>query len=98
MVTGRLLVDSETYFSPVGKGGILVLIQLGGMGIMTLAAFVAVAIGRRLGIGEKTRLRDVLDTGALSQVRPTILFIVGFTALFEIAGTGLLYLRWKRDP
>jgi trk system potassium uptake protein TrkH len=77
---------------------ILFLIQIGGLGIMTMAAFVTVAIGRRLGITEKTRLRDVLDTGIVDRVRSTVVFIVAFTFLFEVAGAAVLYLRWKGDP
>jgi len=97
-VTGLIVVDTETYFSPFGKTVILLLIQLGGLGIMTLAAFVTVALGRRLGIAEKSRLRDALDASHLEAVRPTILFIVAFTLVFEGVGVVVLYLRWSGDP
>jgi trk system potassium uptake protein len=48
-VTGLATVDTGTYWSGFGQGVILALVQLGGLGIMTVASLVAILFSRRLG-------------------------------------------------
>ena len=49
-VTGLIVVDTPTYWSPAGQVIILALIQAGGLGIMTLASLLALLLARRLGL------------------------------------------------
>src|SRR5690625_614524 len=53
-VTGLTTVDVSTYWSPFGQGVLLVLVQIGGFGIMTLATVLGLLVGGRLGL--RTRL------------------------------------------
>lgn len=63
-VTGLITVDTATYWSPFGHVVILVLIQVGGFGVMTLATLIALAVRGRLGL--RTSLAAQADTHSRS--------------------------------
>lgn len=96
-VTGLIVVDTGSYFSHFGQGIVLFLIQLGGIGIMSLVAFSAVAIGRGIGMRERALLKDILSSDFVIEVTSLIKVIVLTTALFEIAGAVVLSKIWARD-
>lgn len=52
-VTGHIVVDTATYFSPLGQVIILLLIQVGGLGYMTANTFLIILLGRKFNLREK---------------------------------------------
>jgi trk system potassium uptake protein len=95
-VTGLILVDTATYFTPLGQAFILLLIQVGGLGMITLTTLIIVTLGRRISLRQEalTAVSDVpvqLDYKRLT--RDIVLFTFGFEAL----GALLLYLLWIRE-
>jgi trk system potassium uptake protein len=95
-VTGLVTVDTGTYWSVFGQGVILLLIQLGGLGIMTVASLVAVLFSRRLGF--RTRLIAQAETKALvaADIRRLIGRIVLFSLVCETATAAVLTLRFAQ--
>ncbi len=93
-VTGLIVHDTATHFSTFGQVVILLLIQLGGLGIMTFSVFLVILMGRRVGIEQRIVMRDVLDRDELSGAVRTISFIVKMTILFELIGAILLSIFW----
>ncbi len=93
-VTGLVVQDLPVYFSGFGHVVILVLIQLGGLGIMTSYAFVIVAIGKRIPISQQVAIKGVLDISNGVEVKKTILFIVISTFVIEAIGAVLLAIHW----
>ena len=93
-VTGLITVDTATYWSGFGQVVILVLIQLGGFGIMTLASLAALFVSHKLGL--KSRLLARAETGALDlgDVRSVLLGVIRFTLVFEVTAAVLLALRF----
>lgn len=93
-VTGLVTVDTPTYWSGFGQGVILLLIQLGGFGIMTLASLAALFVSHKLGL--RSRLLARAETGALDlgDVRTILLGVVRLTALFEGVVALLLFARF----
>ncbi len=90
-VTGLATVNIATSFSDVGHWIILVLIQIGGLGIMTLTTFFAVVTGGNRNLKEYTALRELLGEESLGKVK-SILFQIGFyTFLIEAVGALLIY-------
>ncbi len=87
-VTGLVTVDTGTYWSGFGQAVILLLIQAGGLGIMTLASLFAVLVSRRLGL--RARLVAQAETKALSGadvrglVRRVVLFSLGAEAVAAV--------------
>jgi trk system potassium uptake protein TrkH len=96
-VTGLIVVDTGSYFSRFGQTIIMILIQIGGLGIMSMVAFSAAAIGRGIGMRERAVLKDVLDSNFIGEVTRLLRNIVLITVLFETAGVLLLSRIWARD-
>jgi trk system potassium uptake protein len=95
-VTGLVVVDTATYFTTRGQAFILLLIQLGGLGIIIFTSLIIIALGRRLSLRQ-----EALSTGTASiapHVKPGRLLrdVVVFTFLFESLGALLLYSVWFR--
>lgn len=93
-VTGLITVDTPTYWSGFGQGVILLLIQLGGFGIMTLASLAALFVSHKLGL--RSRLLARAETGALDlgDVRTILKGVIRLTLLFEGTVAVLLLLRF----
>jgi trk system potassium uptake protein TrkH len=93
-VTGLVTVDTATYWSGFGQVVIMILIQLGGFGIMTLASLAALFVSHKLGL--KSRLLARAETGALDlgDVRTVLRGVIRFTLIFEVTAALLLALRF----
>jgi trk system potassium uptake protein len=93
-VTGLVTVDTGTYWSGFGQTVILLLIQVGGLGIMTLATLLALLLSRRLGL--RARLIVQAETKALSpsDVRRVIGRIVVFSLVSEAVVAAVLAVRF----
>jgi trk system potassium uptake protein len=96
-VTGLTVQDTGAYFSRFGQVVILGLIQVGGLGIMTLSGAAAVLFGRRLGLRSRTVLADVLDLPDLDALQSLMVYIVKMTLLIEMIGAVLLFGRFIWD-
>ena len=96
-VTGLVVQDTAVYFSRFGHIVILVLMQLGGLGIMTSYAFFSIAIGKRILISQQVAMKEVLDTG-YGEVKETVLFITISTFVIEAIGAVVLAIRWSNEP
>lgn len=107
-VTGLIVLDTPTDFTWFGQAAILVLIQLGGLGIMTFAAAGAVFLGRRLGVREEAlaaslvggaAVRRDLETALGTVLRVTFwtegLGAAVLTPLFLLDGDGLGQALWR---
>ncbi len=100
-VTGLVVVPTggeRAYWSRFGQTVILILIQTGGLGIMTMGAFFAVISGRHMPIREHVTIRDMLETERLGDVRKLVLSIAAFTALAELVGAVALSGLWPDLP
>jgi Trk-type K+ transport system membrane component len=91
-VTGLIVLDTQHDFSFTGQSIILLLIQVGGLGVMTLAYLLALLTGGDISLKERVLLRDLVTENNLSQVRAAIARIVGITLIFELIG--YLWLSW----
>lgn len=93
-VTGLIVVDTATYFTFAGQAVILMLIQLGGLGMLVLTSVVITALGGRPSL--RTESAAVGSYHVLPQVTPRrlIVDIVRFTFFFEALGSLLLYVNW----
>ena len=96
-VTGLTVVETGTYYTLFGQAVILVLIQLGGLGIMTLSTSIALIFKRKLGVRTRSLLQDIMEEASLQRLTQIILYIVKVTLVIELVGAAVLYLRWHRD-
>jgi trk system potassium uptake protein TrkH len=86
-VTGLVVRDTGTGFTLFGQSVIMVLIQLGGLGIMSLTAALGLLLGRGIGVRENSLLREVLQ-----------LPMLGVTLGFEAVGAACLYIGFGQGP
>lgn len=96
-VTGLTVMDTGSDFSRFGQVVILLLIQIGGFGIITVGTFIAFFSGRRIGFRERLTLQaqiNSLHVGGVVKLIKRIMFLV-FGA--ELAGTLLLYFRFAEE-
>lgn len=93
-VTGHIVVDTPVFWSPFGHGVILVLIQIGGFGVMSLATLLGLLVARRLGL--RTRLTAVSETHtvAVGDVRRVLLGVAVITITTEAVVAFVLFLRF----
>ena len=91
-VTGLIVRDTAVDFTPYGQTVILLLIQLGGLGVMSVAGTVSLLLGRGIGVRESSLLRDLFQGQVLRESRQILRFVAGFTLIAETLGTAVLYV------
>ncbi len=89
-VTGLIVVDTGTYFSPFGQGVVLALIQLGGLGYMAATTLLLLLIGRRLGLKDRLAIQQAMETSELANVNMLLISIISMTLILELTGAFLL--------
>jgi trk system potassium uptake protein len=93
-VTGLTVVDTGSYWSPFGEGVILLLIQAGGLGIMTLTAMIVMSLARRLGLRQRLIVAASTGTMQLGQVRAVLAGVARVTIVAEVVVASVLFLRF----
>lgn len=94
-VTGLIVVDTATFFTMRGQIVILILIQLGGLGILSFATFFASFLSQGLGVRQKMLIPDYLDTEAISSSARLLRQIIFITFFIEAGTAALLFLTWN---
>lgn len=93
-LTGLVVVDTATDLSAFGQGVVLLLIQVGGLGYMTLSTVFAAVLGRTVTLQERLTLHDALhaqDMDGLVRFARTVLKL---TLAFELTGAVVLAAWW----
>ena len=89
-VTGLVVHDTMTYWSVFGKTVILLLIQIGGMGVVTLSALVLTATGHKLGLVQRTLIQDSIGSEHMGGLVRMVRFIV--KVMLTVEGIGACFL------
>lgn len=96
-VTGLVVVDTATAFTPFGKIIILILIQIGGLGLMTVTTFFTLFSGS-LSIKEHVLMREFLNQESIGEIRKMLRHIILFTFAVECIGAIFLGISWLYHP
>ena len=97
-VTGLATIDPATSFTTLGHFIILLLIQAGGLGVMTLTYFIAVMAGQGISLRDRVVIRDMLNEDSLGQTGKVVRRIVLLTFAIEAAGAFGLWFSWRDVP
>ena len=92
-VTGLTVVDIAAEFSRAGQVVLLVLVELGCLGLMTCGTFLLVAIGRRLSLSREFSLMNAYGVAQVKGLKGLICWIVGSMLFIEGVGALLVNLR-----
>ncbi|QQE64662.1 ATPase [Leptolyngbya sp. BL0902] len=96
-VTGLIVVDTGSHFSPLGQGIILMLIQVGGLGYMTANSFLMLLLGRRLKLKDRLAIQQSMDNSELAGGSSLIVSIITMTLIFELTGIFCLYPTFQQE-
>jgi trk system potassium uptake protein TrkH len=95
-VTGLIVRDTGAYFSRFGKLVILILMQMGGLGIMTFSILFAILLGRKLTIKHDLVIQRTMAANKVQNLATLIKYILLITFGIEFLGASMLALRWVR--
>ena len=95
-VTGLIVVDTGSALSLFGQLVVLFLIQAGGLGIMTISTFIALILGRSIGLRGEFAIGEMIGEQRRRTAVRLIRFIVLVTLLIEFAGAVLLAMQFKQ--
>lgn len=95
-VTGLVVLDTATGWSLFGQIVIICLIQVGGLGFMTIATMFSMLLKRKMGLREKEIMVESINTEHIGAIRNITGKIIAGTAIFE--GTGALLLATRFIP
>lgn len=93
-VTGLVVVDTGTYWSTAGHVIILSLIQVGGLGFMTMATFFFLLLGKRIGLKTRLVMQASLNQDSLQGIVNLGRHVLFFTFITELTFAALLSARW----
>ncbi|MFT7617275.1 MAG: trk system potassium uptake protein TrkH [Planctomycetota bacterium] len=96
-VTGLETVSTASTLSIFGQSIVLFLIQIGGLGIMTLGTFLLLTSGHRLGLSSRAMVRDSLNVEGQNGMARLLAAILGFTFAFEFIGALCFYFWFGGD-
>lgn len=96
-VTGLVVVDTGTYYSLFGQLVILALIQIGGLGIMTISTAFAVLLGQQLTLKVENVMQNVMGEGMKFDMLTLVKNVVLVTLIIEAIGAFILYFTFSRS-
>lgn len=91
-VTGLVSVDVPSTFTLEGQIIIILLIQIGGLGVMTLTSFFAMFFMGNTSLYNQLVVRDMISSTSLNSLLSTLLYILGFTLMIEGVGMAVIWL------
>lgn len=95
-VTGLVVVDTYTQYNIFGQVIIMLLIQIGGLGTMTMATFTFLILGKKITLKERLVIQEALNQLTISGLIRLTQYIITITVIFEGIGAVLLSLRFSQ--
>ncbi|MHA6481615.1 TrkH family potassium uptake protein [Paenibacillus sp. strain BS8-2] len=96
-VTGLVVTDTGTTFTTFGEIVLLLLIQVGGLGFMTMGILVALLLGKKVGLTERVLAQNALNQFSMSGIVKLVKLVVISTLVVEGVGALLLALSWWQE-
>ncbi len=96
-VTGLVIHDTGTYWSMFGQSVILLLIQIGGLGVITVAASFALLSGRKISLLQRSTMQEAISAPKVGGIVKLTSFILKATFIFEFGGALAMMPVFIRD-
>ncbi|MFC7321618.1 TrkH family potassium uptake protein [Halobacillus campisalis] len=93
-VTGLVVVDTGSVYTTFGESIIMVLIQVGGLGIMTFAVLIYMVLGKKIGIKERLLIKQAMNQTSIGGLIFLIKRLLIFSLSVELIAIVFLSLRW----
>ena len=89
-VTGLVVFDTASYWSYFGQFIILLLIQIGGLGVVTISLLGLIFAGKKVGIQQRSLMQDSISAHQIGGIVKLTLFILKITLIIELSGALLM--------
>ena len=96
-VTGLVVQDTATYWSVFGQSVILILIQIGGLGVVTVAASFALLSGRKISLMQRSTIQETIAAPKMGGIIRLTQFILKMTFAIEFAGALIMMPVFCKD-
>jgi len=96
-VTGLVVKDTGTFFTMFGQVVIIMLIQVGGLGFMTMATLFALILKRRISLRDRLLLQEAMNQNTMEGIVRLIRKVLLFSLIIEGVAAILLTIRWSND-
>lgn len=96
-VTGLVIYDTATYWSQFGQTVIILLIQIGGLGVITVAGAFAILSGRRIGLMQRSTMQEAIAAPHVGGIVRLTGFILKTALAVELLGAVLLFPVFFRE-
>ncbi len=96
-VTGLVVYDTASYWSTFGQVIIMLLIQTGGLGVVTVAAAITMISGRKIGLMQRSTMQTAISASKVGGVVRLTGFILKTTLLIEILGAAVMAPMFCRE-
>ena len=96
-VTGLVPGDTFTMWSDFGQTVLLVLIELGGLGFMSMASLVILLLRKKVGLRQRMMMAQALSLDDMQSVWKLQKWVLGGSLLIQLTGAGVLFLRFLPD-
>ncbi len=93
-VTGLSVINIGTTLSVFGECVMIVMMQIGGLGLMTFAIFVLILLGKKIGLKERLIVQESFNQTSIGGVIRLVKILFIFTIAVELVGTVILSLKW----
>lgn len=96
-VTGLVPVDTATNWTTTGQVIIMLLIQVGGLGVMAFAALFAMILGKKINLRQRLIMQQAINLAEVGGVVRVFRYLLAFTFSIEAIGAAILTLRWGTE-
>ncbi len=91
-ITGLTTIDIPSTFTPLGLAVLAMLIQIGGLGVMTFTSFFALFFSGNTSVYSQLMIKDMIYTKSINSLLPTLLYIFIFTIVIEAIGAMFIWM------
>jgi trk system potassium uptake protein TrkH len=96
-VTGLVVRDTGTFFTTFGQVVIMILIQIGGLGFMTMATLFALVFRRKISLKDRLILQEAMNQGSMEGIVRLIRKVLYYSLIIEVSAAVLLAIRFAID-
>ncbi|PKV63169.1 TrkH family potassium uptake protein [Pontibacter ramchanderi] len=96
-ITGLAVVDPGTYFTFSGQVVLLILVQLGGLGVMTFATFFATLMRQGIGIKQHVAMFEIMESESISFTKGLLRKLIVMTLTIEAIGAVIIFMTWGTE-
>jgi trk system potassium uptake protein TrkH len=93
-VTGLVVVDTASYWTPFGQLIIMLLFQIGGLGIMAFATFIALLMGKNIQLKQRLAMQQAINRSSMEGIVGVFKYLLLLSFIIELIGAGILLIYW----